>query len=540
MHDFDVLVVGGYALKEKSGGGEDMRRKIQLRVNQTPAGIDFLRTLVQENGDLSKASAGYARANSSKLVSRSLNTIYLYDYLSKNGISAAVVNYFLLEQDKFRDLMSLKPKAVVISTTFMHEVNDIISIAKAAKAIYPETTVIAGGIKIFKSYRAFKLHHEGYFEGFDTAQMMQDDFFFSNDIDKNIDVFVIEECGEVTLLELLRRVTKRRPWKDLPNLGYRENGELMFGQRSPEPFTFEKSPISWQKIPEEMLGTEIPIKAGMGCPHRCAFCDFAGLHKVRMRPIASIVEELRCVQRAFPGKPIFFTDDNLFATKQRARELTRAIIESGLHFNWRAFFRVDAISEDTAPLLAQSGCSGCLLGVESGDPQILKNMNKKATRQQTLRAVELLNQNGIHTLSTLIVGFPGETKETVDSSIDLLNSYPDHDGTINQYIPFTFMFWPLTPAASLHFRKTHGISGGYDNWAHWTMNSDEAREHLYRLFLESHGPTYQYPENMPRDIPIEKLKKAFKERDALVKSGVCSIGESNAGHIADIFRPILE
>lgn len=539
MSDLDVLIIGGYALKEKSGGGEDMRKKTQLRFKHMPAGIEFLRSLVREKGDLANAAASYMKANGSKLVTRSLNAIYLYDYLSKNGISAEVVNYFLVEQNKFRDLMSLRPRAVVISTTFMPDVGDIISIAKAAKELYPETMVIAGGIKIFKSYRAFTLYREGYFEGFDTEQIMQDDFFFSNDIDKNIDAFVVEECGEATLLELIRRIAGRLPWRDLPNLAYREKGKLIFGQRSPEPFTFEKSPISWDRIPEEILGNEIPIKAGMGCPHRCAFCDFAGLHKVHMRPLASIVEELQCAQGAFPGKPVFFTDDNLFATKQRTKELTRAIIESGLHFKWRAFFRVDAISEDTASLLAQSGCSGSLLGVESGDPQILKNMNKKATRQQTLRAIELLNQNGIHTLSTLIVGFPGETKETVDSSINLLNSYPDHDGTINQYVPFAFMLWPLTPAASPEFREAYRISGGYDRWAHMTMNSDEARDHLYRLFLESHGPTYQYPENLPRDISIEKLKKAFKERDNLVKSGVCSIDESNAGRIADIFRPML-
>ena len=280
----------------------------------------------------------------------------------------------------------------------------------------------------------------------------------------------------------------------------------------------------------------------MGCPFKCAFCDFTGLHSsVRLRPIESLIRELRFIQEAFPGKSIFFTDDNLFITKKRTKELAQAIVENGLRFNWRGFFRVDAVSEENVEILAKSGCKSCLLGVESGDESILRNMNKRSAREQILKTVNLLNQNGINTLSTIIIGFPGETKESVDQTINLLNSYPNHDGTINQYWPFTFVLFPLAPIGSPENCREYGMTGGYEKWFHSTMSSEEAKEHLFRCFQQVDGPTLPYPEYAGPGInlPISTIKQVFIARENIVKSGINVIDESNVSEVYQTFKKIL-
>lgn len=539
MNNYDVLIIGGYGLGDRSAGDSETRDKIRLSYKNHLASLDFIRLLVQNKSNLDLAEQKYIEGNKARLVARSINTIYLYDFLLKNGVKPEAINYFLLEQNKFRELISLKPKVVVISTTFIYDASNATKIAKCIKELSPNSIIIAGGIKVLKSFKKYSLYKQGYFDGFAIEPMKTMNFFFDNEIDKNIDVFVIEECGELTLLELIKKIKAGHDHRNMPNIAYREKGNLFFSERIKEPYTFEKSLISWDKIPEEMVGQEVPVSAGLGCPFKCAFCDFPGLHQVKIRKIDDLIKELKLIQERFSGRTVFFTDDNLFTTKKRTKELAEAIVKYGLNFKWRAFFRVDAISEDNVEVLSKSGCVSCLLGVESGDEEILKNMNKRATREQIIKAINLLNQNRINTLSTIIIGFPGETKESVNNTISLLNEYPDNQGTINQYCPFVFNCTPLAPIASPENRKKYKIVGGHDKWSHITMNSEEAKGHLIRCFQEITVPTLQYPEFMDPEIPFLKLKDIFKTRDNIVRNGLNVVGNENVQQIYHKFSKIF-
>jgi anaerobic magnesium-protoporphyrin IX monomethyl ester cyclase len=540
MSDLDVLIVGGYSPSDTMGGySSTIRDSIRLSYKNHYAGLDFIKYLVRGKGDLEYAEKNFQEANNLKQISRPLNAIYLYDYLTKNGLSVDIVNYFQIERKKFDDLIKSKPKAVAISTTFITDGREIATIAKAIRENSPDTKIIAGGIKILKSFKKFTLLKEGYFEGFNTDPMLATNFFVNTELDKAIDVFIIEECGELTLLEILKKIKKGNDYKSTPNIAWRENGKLNFNPRVHEPYTFEKNIISWDKIPKELIGWEIPVMAGIGCPFKCTFCDFTGLHKVKLRSIDNVIEELKLIQKTYPGIPVYFTDDNLFTNKHRTKELAEAIVKNDLKFKWRAFFRSDAISEDNAEILAKSGCMVALLGIESGDNSILKNMVKRTTREQNLKAVQLLNANGISTISTMIIGFPGETKETVDNTIDLLNSYPDVKLPINKYYPLVFCLLPLSPISSPDNRKKFKITGGYENWSHATMNSDQAKEEYVRFFKKVAKPAVSYLEFIDPEIPVGKIVDIGRERDNIVKSGINQINKDNVSVVYNRFNKIL-
>ncbi len=538
MSQLDVLLIGGYGLTEKGGGVSGNRDKIRLHSNGHLATVDFIKELVKSSGGLDAAEESFRKANSSKLVARSLNVIYLYDFLTRNGLKTEAVNYFKLEEAKFKSLAASNPKVIAISTTFMSDVADINEVAQAAKEMSPESVIIAGSIKVLKSFKKFTLFRQGYFDGIDISQLIRNNFFFDSELDKWIDVFVIEECGELTLLDLIQKIKSNQNFRNTPNIAYRRNGELTFTQRMVEPFTFATHPISWESIPEDILGYEIPVRAGMGCPFKCSFCDFVGLHKVRLRPIESVIDELVRIQRRFPGRPIYFTDDNLFTNKHRTTLVARAIIDLGLNFKWRAFFRADAISGDNIAILAASGLWSGALGVESGDDSILKKMRKGLLAETTLRSVHLLDSVGISTVSTMILGYPGETSETFKKTIDFLNSYPKPENAQHVYYPFCFMVPPLSPVATPESRRLFGLKGLLDVWEHFTMTSREAEQLLPELFSRVSRPTLLYPESLV-GTPARTFNRLATTRDAIVRGGINVIDSTNSCEIAAKFAAAL-
>jgi radical SAM superfamily enzyme YgiQ (UPF0313 family) len=540
MNDIDVLIVGGYALTEVAGGTVETRDKMRLHHSGHLATVDFLKHLVENQGKLDPAERQYAEQNRSRLVARSLNTIYLYDFLTKHGIRTEAVNYFLFEQAKFKRLMAFRPKVVAISTTFICRPSEINRIARAVREAWPGSVIVAGGIKVLKSFKTYTLFKQGYFDGFDMESVRRQNFFFDATTDSQVDALVIEESGELTLLELVKKVKRGEDYKRTPNIAYREGGELVFTRRIHEPSTFDRHTISWDKVPEDIVGHSIPVKTGVGCPFRCAFCDFHGLHRVRSRPVECVIEELKMIQDVYPGKAVEFTDDNLFTTAARTRQLAEAIIRNGLDFKWCAFVRTDAVTEANVEMLAQAGCFQCALGIESGDNGILKNMNKGTTRERNLKAVKLLNKHFINTVSTVIIGFPAETTESVANTIDLLNAYPDTGYPVHRYYPFAFMLGELTPIASPENRRRYGITGGIDTWSHSTMDWKRANDQVLRVFSEVRTPSLWYPETPYTALPASKITPVLKVRDDIVKSGATEIGPRNAQSIYRMLRPILE
>jgi len=535
----DVLIIGGYEVSEHLNGmGE--AAKNWLRFMGKPASLYFLANLVDCDGDLEAAAGRLAAANPMHGLGWPLGAVYLLDFLGKQGLSVEGVGYYAYEQDRFRELAAARPCVVAISTTFITEAAQIGEIARAIKAVSPNTIVVAGGAKILKSHREYRLWREGRFEGCDIAPMAANNPFFPEARLPEVDAFVIADAGETTLLDVFRAVKSGADLSRVSNLAFMGDDGPELTPRVEELNHFARHAISWDRIPDGVAGLEIPVRGGVGCPFRCAFCDFTGLHRnVRSRPLDGILNELRSINDVFPDRRVFFTDDNLFASPKRIHELCGAIIENGLQLSWRAFFRADAIDETGAELLARAGCHTALLGVESGDDSILANMRKRSCRDTILRAIRLLDRYSVDTLSTMIVGFPGETCRSVDATIDLLNAYPHTGRAIHRYLSFVFVSLPLAPASMPEFRHEHRLKGLYLDWTHDTMTRPEAERELRRVFEEVDGPTLQYPDYPSADLPGPVLYDLLRTRDDLVKRGVSEIDTANARMIAETFRPIL-
>ncbi len=236
--------------------------------------------------------------------------------------------------------------------------------------------------------------------------------------------FVARREFDYTILE----VAQGRPFKDILGLSYRSNGRIVHNPDRPFvedldalPFVtdiyhrdldFRRYHIPYLKHPY------ISIYTGRGCPHHCVYClwpqTFTG-RRYRVRSVANVVAEVRRALELFPqAAEIFFDDDTFTADGQRARELGRAF--QPLKFTWSTTGRVNT-SYETLKAMKEGGLRLLVVGFETGDPQVLKNIRKGATLELGRRLVRWCRELGIQVHGTFMVGLPGETKASLEASM---------------------------------------------------------------------------------------------------------------------------
>ena len=166
-----------------------------------------------------------------------------------------------------------------------------------------------------------------------------------------------------------------------------------------------------------------------GCRAQCTFCSVRNFNGpgVRQRSISSMVDELELLQNEYGVGHIMWLDDDLFRDDKRTIGLFNEIVRRGLNLTWDATNGVIAAScnEELIAAAAESGCIALIIGMESGNPSILRQVKKPGTVETFLRAAEVLRKNDqIYSNVFLMIGFPGETMSMV---VDTINAAREMD-----------------------------------------------------------------------------------------------------------------
>lgn len=173
----------------------------------------------------------------------------------------------------------------------------------------------------------------------------------------------------------------------------------------------------------------VMLIGGRGCPAKCTYCVYPQVmhgHQYRTRSPASIVGEMRWVQDHMPEvKEIVFEDDTFTGDRAFAQEVARLVKEQGVRLKWFANVRVN-VDKETLAHMVEAGFRCCATGFESGDALLLKNMWKGQTVEQATKFVDAARDLGILVHGCFMVGFPGETRETMQKTLALaLHLRPD-------------------------------------------------------------------------------------------------------------------
>jgi radical SAM superfamily enzyme YgiQ (UPF0313 family) len=189
----------------------------------------------------------------------------------------------------------------------------------------------------------------------------------------------------------------------------------------------------------------VSLIAQLGCPFNCGFCggrQSPSLRRVRMRSSGSVVREILSLHRDYGFRGFMLYDDELNVNPHMV-PLMNAIAEAqrgeGVEFHLRGFIKAELFDDDQADAMRRAGFRWILTGFESGSPRILANMNKKATREQNTRCVEIARRHGLKVKALMSIGHPGESRESIlETKRWLLEVKPDDfDVTIITTYPGT-------------------------------------------------------------------------------------------------------
>lgn len=163
-----------------------------------------------------------------------------------------------------------------------------------------------------------------------------------------------------------------------------------------------------------------------GCPYRCSFCNYPYLFSdanFRFKSARKIYDDW--MQYAGSGVRTIISLDSLFTIpRKRLDQLCNSLIRAGSPVRWICYVRADDIDLERAQMMREAGAFQVHIGIESGDDAILANMNKKTSAEVNARAIHNLRRAGITSIATLIVGFPGETEQSIQTTLNFLQQNP--------------------------------------------------------------------------------------------------------------------
>ena len=220
-----------------------------------------------------------------------------------------------------------------------------------------------------------------------------------------------------------------KPVEEIPGASFRKNGGFQHNQEAPPVENLDALPwvtkvykrdfdITRYNVPF-LLHPYLAFYTERGCPALCTFClwpqTLSG-HRWRTRSSEDVANEVKFALENFPGlKEIFFDDDTFNIRKSRVLELCARL--KPLHCTWSCTSRV-TVDYETLQAMKEAGCRLLIVGYESGDPQILKNIKKGATVERAIEFTRDCKKLGLLIHGDFIVGLPGETRETIRRSIE--------------------------------------------------------------------------------------------------------------------------
>jgi len=239
--------------------------------------------------------------------------------------------------------------------------------------------------------------------------------------------------------------------------------------------------VHWDHIPKEYLRRTLPIQTSKGCGYRCRFCTYWKLLPgVHHKTIESLRKEFRALKGLGEVEHVEVIDDNFTSDPEQMDQILKMMIEEDLPFSWSSHARCDAITQERARLMKNSGCEFVEMGLESGSQVMLDRMGKGVKVEQMRKAIGILNDAGIDSVGFFILGFPGETEETIQKTIDFIET---------SGLPY-YQFMLFSYSSSMLIakeREKYGLYGLARAWRHNSMDAITASRYFKKIFAEIKG-----------------------------------------------------
>ena len=389
---------------------------------------------------------------------------YLCSFLHKHNYSSAYINSFQEEKEKLKSLLKdTRFGIIAITTTYYVSALPIQEIVEFVKKYQPDTKIIIGGPYIQTQNEI----HDHSSLRFLTQQL-------------GADFYVISAQGEQAMVKVLTALKENGTFDHINNLVYKDGEDYVFNHMHEEDNDLSENPVNWDLFRQDFIEKErkmVMVRSVNSCPFSCTFCSFpAHAGAFRYVPPEHLCCELDQIASIEQINSVTFIDDTFNVPLRRYKEILRLLLEKKYNFRWNCNFRCQYADYESVALMKEAGCEGVFLGIESGSEPILKNMNKRAKIEDYQNGIALLREHGIATYASFIIGFPGETEETVQDTIEFIETCkPDF---------FRAQLWYYDTMTPIHKEADKfGLKNSQFEWEHNTMNAAEAAEWIDYMHL---------------------------------------------------------
>lgn len=339
---------------------------------------------------------------------------YIAAYLIEHGHEAKI---FDLEVQKFSDQELIKeidefqPDAVGFTVTIV-SVNEALRLGKIFSGIY--RWVLYGGAQATLDPESFLL------------------------AENNI---VFRKEAELSLLEFCNALSSSNDFSNIRGISFLRNGQAV---HNPDrelikdvnslPFPARQLfPLSlYELYLRDRKATN--IITSRGCPFDCIYCY--NVDRVyRPRSAENVLDELGYLKEKYGYKAFGIYDDNFTVNRQRLIDICQGLIHRKMKMVWRCYSRVDTLDEGLLKLMKKAGCFEICFGVESGCQKSLDLMKKNIKVEVSEKVIKLCKKIGILCKAFIMLGFPWETKEDIETTIAF----------IERIVPDDVQFMCVTP-----------------------------------------------------------------------------------------------
>lgn len=226
--------------------------------------------------------------------------------------------------------------------------------------------------------------------------------------------------------------------EEIEGLAYIKDGKI---HKNPSicPENIDEFKIAWELIPPNTYPMAphgaffkqypiAPIITSRGCPFHCTFCGghIISGRKIRQRSVDNVISEIKLLYEKFGVREIHIEDDNFTFRKEYVLEFCSKLKANFPDITWTCpnGVRIDTLDEEMLSQMISSGCYALSIGIESGSDRILKLMKKSLSVQKIKEKIDMLKKFKIDINAFFILGYPGETREDIEKTINFALSLP--------------------------------------------------------------------------------------------------------------------
>ncbi|MBR9706177.1 radical SAM protein [Candidatus Pacearchaeota archaeon] len=319
------------------------------------------------------------------------------------------IKYGLSDEAVKKIIKDFSPDVVGVSCLFSNKSLDAHNTCRLVKECNPEIPTVMGGVHVTVT----------------PGETLEDE---------NVDFVVLGE-GEYTFRDLVTALEQETDFSKIDGLGFKKNGKNHINPKTKFIENLDELPFparhllkmeiySKAQSPHSMDLKKTPyttMLSSRGCIAGCTYCclKYMSGRKFRTRSAENVIKEIKHLVTKYNINEIHFEDDNLTLDKERALKIFEGIKKLGINFNIPSGSALYAMDEEIIEKMKESGAHTISFAVESGNQKVLSRfMHKPVVLSKVKPLVDKAKQVGLKVKGFFIIGYPGETKENIQETID--------------------------------------------------------------------------------------------------------------------------